>query len=53
MLREALVRLDAPLGDGFHQVDAAARRFGLEAEHPIGRALVEAETAMDALVKLG
>src|SRR5579859_5274626 len=32
-----------------HLLDASARRIHLSAEHPIGRAVIQAESAMDAL----
>ncbi len=34
--------------EGADELDAPARRIGLVLEHPIGRAIVEAETARDA-----
>jgi hypothetical protein len=42
MLFEALIELDPPIGGGFDQVDPAARRFRLEAQDAVRRALVQA-----------
>ena len=41
MLFETVVQLDAPIGGRFDQMDSAARRFGFEAGHAIGRTLVQ------------
>ena len=53
MLLEAIVQFNAPFGCGFDQMDSAARRFRLEAQHAVGRALIQTEAAVDALVELG
>ena len=53
MLFEALVEFDAPFGGGLDQMNAPARRLRLEPQRAIGRALVQTETAVDALVELG
>ena len=44
---------DAALGEAAHQVDAAARRVGLDLELAIGGAGGEAEPAVDAGVEVG
>ena len=53
MFLETFIGFNATLGRGADQMDSAARRFGFEAKRAISRALVQAEPAMDALVKLG
>jgi hypothetical protein len=41
MFFESVVKLDAPIGGSFDQVDPAARRFRLEAQDAVRRALVQ------------
>src|SRR5829696_8473848 len=53
MLLEAIVQLDAPVSRRFDQMDSAARRFGFKTGDAIGRTLVQAQTAVDALVEFG
>ena len=53
MLFEAIVQLDAPVGGSFDQMDSAARRFRLETSDAVGRTLVQAQTAVNALVEFG
>ena len=43
------VEPDAALGRGAHQVDAPARGVHLLAEHPVGRALGQADPAVHAV----
>ena len=50
MLFEAVVQLDAPVSRRLDQMNSAARRFGFETGNAIGRALIQAQTAVDALV---
>ena len=52
VLFEAVVELDPPFGGGLDQMNAPARRLRLEPQRAIGRALVQTETAVDALVEL-
>jgi hypothetical protein len=40
MLREPFVELDTPFGSGFDEMNPAARRFRLQLQGSIGRALV-------------
>jgi hypothetical protein len=53
MLFEALVKLDTPFGGGFHEMNPSARRFRLQPQRAISRALVQAKTAMDTVIELG
>ena len=53
MILEALVEFDAPFGGGANQVYSPARRFGLQPQRPVRGALIQTETAMDALVEFG
>jgi hypothetical protein len=48
MIAKAIVQLDPPVRRRFDQMNAAARRLSLELESAIGRALVQAQTAMNA-----
>jgi hypothetical protein len=43
-----LGRLEPPLGDGAHEIEAAARRVHLLTEHAVGRALRQADAAVHA-----
>lgn len=52
MIGETVVQLNAAVRGGPHQVNPSARRFRFQVEGAVGRALVEAETAVDALVEL-
>src|SRR6266545_7681861 len=49
---ERLGRLDAPLAKRPHQVQAAARRFGLDVQLAKGRAVRHAEPAVDTPTEL-
>jgi hypothetical protein len=40
VLFETIAETDAALSRGVHQMNSAARRFRLQAKHPIGRALI-------------
>ena len=53
MLLETIIQFDAPFGGGFDQVNPAARRFRFELQSSIGRALIQTEAAVNALVELG
>ena len=53
MFLEAVVEFDAPIGCGFDQMDSATRRFRFQAQHTIGRTLIQTKAAVDALVELG
>jgi hypothetical protein len=53
MLFEAIGQLDAPVGGSFDQMDSAARRFRLETSDAVGRTLVQAQAAVNALVEFG
>lgn len=53
MVFEAFAEFDATVGGGLHQMNPAPRRFGLQMQSPIGRALIQTETAMNALIELG
>ena len=53
MLLEAIIQFNTPFGCGFDQMDSAARRFRFETEHAVGRALIQTEATVDALVELG
>jgi hypothetical protein len=50
---ETIIKLNATIGGSFHQMNPAARRFGLQPQHPVRRTLIQTQTAMDALIKLG
>src|SRR6266540_519047 len=50
---ERLGRLDAPLAKRPHQVQAAARRFGLDVQLAKGRAVRHAEPAVDTPTEFG
>ena len=50
---KTLGELDAPLGGSAHQMNSAARRFRLQTQRAVGRALIQAEAAVDALVEFG
>ena len=53
MFFKTLVELDAPFGGGFDEMNSPARRLRFEVQRAIGGALIQAKTAMDALVELG
>ena len=53
MVFEAIVQLDAPVGGSFDQMDSAARRFRLQTSDAVGRTLVQAQAAVNALVEFG
>ena len=53
MFFETFVQFDPPIGCGFDQMNSAARRLRFETQHAIGRALIQTQAAMDALVELG
>jgi hypothetical protein len=53
MFFEAFGELNASFGGGFHQMYPTARRFRFQAQHAIGRTLVQTKTAMDAVVEFG
>ena len=50
---EAIVQLDASVGGSFDQMDSAARRFRLQTRDAIGRTLIQAQAAVNALVEFG
>ena len=43
---------ESALGDGLHKGETSPRGLGLQAQFQVGRALVQAEAAVDAAVKL-
>ena len=51
MILEALVELDAPISGGADQVYSAARRFWLQPQCPVRRALIQTQATMDALIE--
>src|SRR5258706_7094430 len=53
MVLETVVQLDAPIGGGFDEMNPAARRFRFQTRHTIGRALIQTQAAVDALVEFG
>jgi hypothetical protein len=53
MVFEAFREPDSTIGRGLHQMNPAARRFGLQMQSPIGRALIQTKAAVDALIELG
>ena len=53
MFFETVVELDAPFGGRFDEMNSPARRLRFEVQRAIGGALIQAKTAMHALVKLG
>ncbi len=48
---EAIVQLDASVGGSFDQMDSAARRFRLQPRDTVGRTLIQAQAAVNALVE--
>ncbi len=50
---KAFAEFDATIGGGLHQMNPAARRFGFQAKCAVRRTLIQTQTAMDALIKLG
>jgi hypothetical protein len=53
MLFEAIVEFDSSVGGSPDQVDPAAWRFRFQTKNLISGTLIQAETAMDALIELG
>jgi hypothetical protein len=53
MLLKTVSKIDPPFGGGAHQVNSAARRFGLQAQRAVGRALIQTKAAMHAVVDFG
>jgi hypothetical protein len=53
MLTEPFIWLDAPVCRRADKMDPPSRRFCFQVENPIGRALVQTKTAMDAAIELG
>ena len=51
MLRKAFIELDTSFGSGFDEMNPAARRLRLQLQGSIGRALVQTEAAMNALIE--
>ena len=50
---EAIVQLDASVGRSFDQMDSAARRFRLQPRDTVGRTLIQAQAAVNALIEFG
>jgi hypothetical protein len=51
MIFEPFGEFDTAIGSGLDQMNPAAWRFRLEAKHPVGGALIQAQAAMDALIE--
>ena len=51
MLFETVVQLDAPVRHCFDQVNSPTRRFGFKSSNTISRTLIQAQTAVDALIE--
>ena len=52
MIFETFRELNATLRGRFDEVNSAARRLRLQVQHAVGRTLVQAQPAVDALIEL-
>jgi len=53
MFLKTVAEIDASIGGGFDQMNSAARRFRFQTRHTIGRALIQTQAAVNALVEFG